>query len=346
MARKIEAPHIKYVFVDVVGFAKGRSVEAQADIIRSLNEITVAALKHFKIEAKSRILLPSGDGLCVAMIQPRTYDIHLEFALELLRRLDAANSETKDERRKYSIRIGINENTDNIILDVNGRRNVAGAGINLAQRVMDFADEGQVLVYQSVHDVLVGREKFANAFRKYSVEDKHKQPFALYQYILPSSGLRIEPPRRLAPIGTESKPKMLTGYLAYFIGHAFQNQDFLKQIVREGSTEYAAIVGLHFLALDSIERRRSSKFESPILKAFGDGKAPFQDVFLHYSNQDWWMTADFVAEIVKARLSDFRSCFEAGSLGPIWIIPSTVGINRVKTAHPDWWARVVAGDPP
>lgn len=55
--------------------------------------------------------------------------------------------------------MGINTNADNLVTDINGARNLAGAGINIAQRVMDSADGNQILVSHSVYDTLRDREK-------------------------------------------------------------------------------------------------------------------------------------------------------------------------------------------
>lgn len=48
---------------------------------------------------------------------------------------------------------------NNIVFDINGHRNVAGAGVNLAQRIMSPADETQVLMGQPVYEVLMHRER-------------------------------------------------------------------------------------------------------------------------------------------------------------------------------------------
>lgn len=343
MVRKIETPHIKYVFTDVVGFAKKRSVEAQADILQSLNDITLNTLQQFAIDNKSRILLPSGDGICVALVQPREYDIHLRFALELIRKVDIKNSNEKDQSRQFSIRVGVNENTDNIVKDINGRRNVAGSGINLAQRVMDHGDGGQILVGQTVHDVLVSREKYTNAFRSYSAADKHKQPFFVFHYILQAPGLNIDPPSRLAPAKEKFPTPRIVGYIAYYIAHATRNRDFLKKVSQEGRSEHAALVALHYLALDSIERKRTSQYEQPIRKSFGEGKHSFPEMWKYYKDQDWWVLYDFANAIEEKYLQKFEPQFEQGSFGTIWLIPNEEVIAKLKTEFPKWWAEVESG---
>ena len=143
----------KYIFLDVVGFTYNRSVEAQSDIVHSLNEIVKASLDEYSIHDDNRIFLPTGDGICIALLNieclhdiASAYDIHVKIALGILKRLEEHNTSTEDVQRKFKLRIGINENIDNLVEDVNGNRNVAGDGINLAQRVMSLADGNQILI--------------------------------------------------------------------------------------------------------------------------------------------------------------------------------------------------------
>ena len=171
---KAETASIKYIYIDVVGFTKDRSVEAQSDIIEKLNEIVDQSISLNSIPEDHLIVLPSGDGLCIALIElPQPFDIHLILALDILRKLYNYNNEIKDKMRKYKIRIGINENIDNIIIDYNKKRNVAGAGISMAQRIMDQADGCQILIGQTVYEILQHREKYLNAFKKYQAKGKH-----------------------------------------------------------------------------------------------------------------------------------------------------------------------------
>lgn len=130
----------KYVFADVVGFTRGRSVEAQSDIVGYLNGVVRHALLGNGVPEGKCILLPTGDGLCVALLpyEGSPYDVHVRVALSLLRGAHEHNEDTKDEMRRFEVRIGLNANTDNLVTDINGNRNVAGAGINMAQRVMGY----------------------------------------------------------------------------------------------------------------------------------------------------------------------------------------------------------------
>jgi Adenylate and Guanylate cyclase catalytic domain len=88
--------------------------------------------------------------------------------LAILNELKDRNSKAHDEMRQFEVRIGLNENVDNRVVDINGRPNVAGAGINMAQRVMSPADGSQILIGAAVYETLRHRECYMNTFREFS----------------------------------------------------------------------------------------------------------------------------------------------------------------------------------
>ena len=174
----------KYVFLDVVDFSYNRSVEAQSYIVQALNRIVLLSLRKNSIPVEKRILLPTGDGICIALLNiTEPYDIHIQLALSIVKYINRfQGSSLKDitdrnadqppaepvyvagnpnnlgdlqiMMRYFQVRIGIEANIDNLIKDINERPNIAGAGINMAQRVMGLADGNQILVSQSVANEL------------------------------------------------------------------------------------------------------------------------------------------------------------------------------------------------
>ncbi|MBI2573462.1 hypothetical protein HYV86_06370 [Candidatus Woesearchaeota archaeon] len=177
----------KYVFLDIVGFSESRTVEAQTDIIGILNDVVRKAIHDLKIQKDSRILLPTGDGICIALLDiTDPYDMHLQLALKIQEHLFQYDASQDDPMRKFQIRIGVNENTDNLVTDVNGNRNVAGAGITLAQRIMDQADGGNIFIGQTVYNHLNQREKYLAKFKRFSVPTKHGRNLEIYLYIDPT----------------------------------------------------------------------------------------------------------------------------------------------------------------
>jgi class 3 adenylate cyclase len=187
--KRIQSLECRYVFVDIVGFST-RTVEAQASIVQSLNRIVLSAVKRIDLdidEANDVICIPTGDGLCIAITASKLgidamLDIHLRLSCVLLSLIGHYNREQKDDERRFNVRIGLNENIDILIRDINGRKNVAGAGINDAARIMDLADANQVLVGQNVFNRLERRIRYRNVFRPYKAVVKHGMEMNVYQY--------------------------------------------------------------------------------------------------------------------------------------------------------------------
>jgi hypothetical protein len=141
-------------------------------------------LLALKVDRRKYVLLPTGDGICIAftnLVEP--YDIHLRSALSILRRVSEANKVAEKENQRFNVRIGINENNDTRIVDINKRQNIAGSGINLAQRIMNIGDGGNILVGQTVYEKLVQREKYHDSFHKYYAQIKHSESLIVYQYL-------------------------------------------------------------------------------------------------------------------------------------------------------------------
>jgi hypothetical protein len=81
---------VKYIFLDVVGFTHQRSVEAQSEIVGTLNAIVDAA--SARVDRKDLIRLPTGDGMCICLLNVEDpYDIHMQVALGIVERIDKHN---------------------------------------------------------------------------------------------------------------------------------------------------------------------------------------------------------------------------------------------------------------
>jgi hypothetical protein len=169
-----ETAIIRYVFLDIVDFSVNRTVEAQSEIITVLNNIVLNAIADQALPGESVLYLPTGDGICICIInQIYPYDIHMQISINILTRLEKHNNSEDDARRRFKLRIGINENQGNLIIDINGQKNVAGLGVNTAQRIMSAADPLQINVGESVYERLSQREAYNQRFRKRITEVKH-----------------------------------------------------------------------------------------------------------------------------------------------------------------------------
>jgi TolB-like protein/class 3 adenylate cyclase/Tfp pilus assembly protein PilF len=134
--KEIELEIAYVLFIDIVGYSKLVTHE-QRRLLELLNQI-VRQAEHFRAaEANGRLITaPSGDGM--ALVFYNTPEAPVECALEI--------SSAAREYPELKLRMGIHSGPVSGVVDVSGRSNIAGAGINIAQRVMDCGDAGHVLV--------------------------------------------------------------------------------------------------------------------------------------------------------------------------------------------------------
>ena len=139
---QLEIAHV--LFMDVVGYSQ-LLINDQSEILQQLNEI-VRETPHFReAEAAGKLIrLPTGDGM--ALVFFNNPEAPAQCALEISRAL-------KDHPR-IPVRMGVHSGPVNSVSDVNDRSNVTGAGINMAQRVMDCGDAGHILLSKRVADDL------------------------------------------------------------------------------------------------------------------------------------------------------------------------------------------------
>src|ERR1700730_10054544 len=145
---ELEIAHV--LFLDIVGYSK-LSVNEQHARVDELNGIVRLSEQFQKAEAANRILkIPTGDGM--ALVFYKSPEEPAQCAFEISRAL-------KDNQR-LQVRMGIHSGPISGVVDVNERTNVAGAGINLAQRVMDCGDAGHILLSRHVAEDLAEYERW------------------------------------------------------------------------------------------------------------------------------------------------------------------------------------------
>src|SRR6266513_2484287 len=134
--KEIELEIAYVLFVDIVGYSKLVTHE-QRRLLELLNQIVQEAENFRAAEANGRLItVPTGDGM--ALVFYNTPEAPVECALEI--------SSAAREHSELKLRMGIHSGPVSGVVDVSGRSNIAGAGINIAQRVMDCGDGGHVLV--------------------------------------------------------------------------------------------------------------------------------------------------------------------------------------------------------
>ena len=142
--REIELKIAHVLFIDIVAYSKMASDDQRA-AIEKLNQIVQSTEEFRKSESENRLLkLATGDGM--ALIFYDSPEAPVECALEISRALK--------EHPQLRLRMGAHSGPVSGVVDVNGRANVAGAGINMAQRVMDCGDAGHILLSQRIAEDL------------------------------------------------------------------------------------------------------------------------------------------------------------------------------------------------
>src|SRR5262245_51678608 len=132
------------LFIDLVGYSK-LLINEQSEQMQKLREI-VRGTEQFRLaDAEGKLLrLPTGDG--AALVFRTTPEAPVLCALEIAKELQ--------KNPELRVRMGIHSGPVNEITDLNEQANIAGAGINSAQRVMDCGDAGHILLSRHVAEDL------------------------------------------------------------------------------------------------------------------------------------------------------------------------------------------------
>jgi len=139
---RLQIGHV--LFIDIVGYSK-LLVNEQSGLLRELNELVSGTREFREAEAEGKLIrLPTGDGM--ALVFRTDPEAPAQCALEIARALK--------EHPQIALRMGIHSGPVNEVVDVNQRQNIAGAGINMAKRVMDCGDAGHILVSKHVAEDL------------------------------------------------------------------------------------------------------------------------------------------------------------------------------------------------
>jgi class 3 adenylate cyclase len=334
----VQTRFTKYVFLDVVQFTHDRSVEAQAYIVEQLNELVRDALTKHGLTENDCILLPTGDGLCIGIISSDSpFDAHLLVGLTILELLSDYNNSTSDRMRQFQVRMGINQNVDNVVIDINGRDNLAGTGINTAARLMNAADSNQILLGQAVFDMLQQREKYMNKFMRQTLTVKHNLKLTMYQYVGKGhKGLSVTAPT--PNIQTIKFDPKLTKTVAHYFAHAIKHRQFI--IANQGSGGHKAealVILLWFLATDTLGKSEAPETRpySPI--THGAGEKTLEEQLAYYQSQDFWVRNKLARRIVEYDLSSYVPLLSPGTDSSYYYFVTPEGIEKLKNESPEVW---------
>jgi len=139
---RLEIAHV--LFIDIVGYSK-LLINEQSESLQELNDIVRGTEVFRTAEAVGQLAkIPTGDGM--ALVFSTTPDAPVECALQISKALKS--------RPDLRVRMGVHSGPVSAVTDVDNRSNVAGGGINMAQRVMDCGDAGHILLSKRVAEDL------------------------------------------------------------------------------------------------------------------------------------------------------------------------------------------------
>jgi TolB-like protein/class 3 adenylate cyclase/Tfp pilus assembly protein PilF len=139
---ELEIAHV--LFIDIVGYSK-LSINQQRAVVDELTEVVRSSDQFQKAEAAARLIkIPTGDGM--ALVFYTSPEAPAQCAIEISRVLK--------EHPRLQLRMAVHSGPVSGVIDVTGRANLAGAGLNMAQRVMTCGDAGHILVSKRVAEDL------------------------------------------------------------------------------------------------------------------------------------------------------------------------------------------------
>jgi tetratricopeptide (TPR) repeat protein/class 3 adenylate cyclase len=179
---RLEIGHV--LFIDIVGYSKLLITE-QSDQVQKLKEIVRGTEQVRVAEAEGKLLrLPTGDG--GALVFRTTLEAPVFCSIEIAKELR--------KHPELKVRMGIHSGPVNEITDLNAQANIAGAGINIAQRVMDCGDPGHILVSRRVAEDLEHYPRWQPYLHQLGeCEVKHGQKVSLVNFCDDEIGNRAIP---------------------------------------------------------------------------------------------------------------------------------------------------------
>lgn len=165
------------VFLDIIDHSK-KAVSEQIDDKTLFNVLINEAIKN--VAQNDRIILDTGDGAAITLMGAPEEALFVALTIR-----DGVLEHNKTAETPLLVRIGINLGSVRVVKDINDRPNIIGDGINVAQRIMSFASENQILVSRSYYEVTARLTKeITSMFLYFGVkQDKHVREHEVYSIV-------------------------------------------------------------------------------------------------------------------------------------------------------------------
>lgn len=178
------------VFLDIIDYSK-MSVSDQSDIKEHFNTLITEAIKD--VAQNDRIIIDTGDGAAISLLGAPEEALFVSMTIR-----DDILKHNKRSDQQLFVRMGINLGPVRVVSDINSQPNIIGDGINVAQRVMSFAEPNQILVSRSYYEVTSRLTNEITGMFTYSgvKHDKHVREHEVYAIRATSEEVPIktEPP--------------------------------------------------------------------------------------------------------------------------------------------------------
>jgi len=202
------------LFLDIVGYST-LTVSDQMEVKQHFSSLITDSLRD--VPQDDCIKLDTGDGVAICYLG----DPEEIFFIGIGLRDAFINLQDSGEETVYKVKLGINLGPVKIVEDINGHRNTIGDGINVAQRVMTFAKDNQLLVSRSFYNVVsCMSDEYQNMFHYLGRHaDKHVRKHALYEVVSKGEGesggnpdVRFEPVYEDESETEEQQPDSAPGF--------------------------------------------------------------------------------------------------------------------------------------
>lgn len=174
MSAQMDTVLVQYVFLDVIEFTReDRTVEDMVSIIGTMNQVVRLALNEQGLDVDDVILLPTGDGMCIAIMNQGARNTHMEIAEAIRAFVAHYNRQKVGSPCAFDLHIAVDEGKDTLIQDITGRRNLIGAGINRAARLMSTCNAGEIVISSVIYENISRLAKYKGLYspRKASVKN-------------------------------------------------------------------------------------------------------------------------------------------------------------------------------
>jgi adenylate cyclase len=262
---KFEIGHV--LFIDIVGYSK-LLINEQSDQIQKLKAIVRGTEQVRLAESEGKLLrLPTGDG--GALVFRNSPEAPVLCALEISKELK--------KYRELRVRMGIHSGPVNEVVDLNEQANIAGAGINIAQRVMDCGDAGHILLSKRVAEDLAQYRQWQPFLHDLGeVEVKHDQKISVINLYSDQLG-NPKTPEKLRQAKTASAPSDASarrdeGFWVAVLPLKYSGSNSDLTALADGLTE-EIVTGLsRFSYLKVISRSSTSRYANESVDIRSAGK--------------------------------------------------------------------------